>query len=341
MTSFLVTRTDGIGDLLLSLPVAQAIKEIDPEHRVYYLVSRRACEIALASPFIDDFIVFDEDSAGLGNLLKTRALIRTHQPDIALILRPTFRVALLVALSRIGVRVGTAYRYYSFLFSKRVRQHRKFSDRHETEYNLELLSAVLPVEVKPTLPVIEIDKRHRQAAESRLTQLGLTINEYAIVHPGCKGSALNLSPSRYAEIIDLIEEEIGLPVLVTGTIAERALISEISNTRTKKTLAVLDIECLMELAAIIAGGRVFVSGSTGPMHIAASVGTPTVSFFPPTRSGSPKRWRPLGEHSEIVLPHVPQCPRCIREACPHFNCMDSIANQEIKQRVVRALNRKY
>ena len=57
MITFFVTRTDGIGDLLLSLPVAQAIKEINHEHRVYYLVSRRACEIALASPFVDDVIV--------------------------------------------------------------------------------------------------------------------------------------------------------------------------------------------------------------------------------------------------------------------------------------------
>jgi heptosyltransferase-2 len=95
---------------------------------------------------------------------------------------------------------------------------------------------------------------------------------------------------------------------------------------------------LRQLMAVIAASHAVVSMSTGPMHIAAALGVPTVSIFDPRRNQSPIRWQPLGT-GVVLRPEVPTCEKCIYEACPYWDCLDRITVETVAERITRVLAR--
>src|SRR2546426_3676112 len=82
--------------------------------------------------------------------------------------------------------------------------------------------------------------------------------------------------------------------------------------------------------------RSVVSLSTGPMHVAAALGVPTVSLCDPRRQQSPTRWEPLGT-GVVLKPDVPTCEKCIYEACPYWDCLDRITVETVEERITQSL----
>jgi heptosyltransferase-2 len=326
---YLVARTDRIGDLILALPVAEAIKESNPAAEVHYLVSPLTSEIARSCPFVDGVIEYDEDRRDLGALSDLVRDLRSLKPGVAIVLRPTLRVAAACLLAGISRRVGTAYRYYSLFFSTRVREHRRFADKHECEFNLNILRAILDIGDKDYRPRIVPDDQAARYSEKALAGLSLAQQGFAIVHPGSRGSARNLPLEAYARLADLIESRFKIRVLVTAGRDEAAIVDEMDALRERKSLRLTEIPRLLDLAAVIGRSRLFISGSTGPMHLAAAVGVPTLSFFSPVRSCSPRRWGPVGDRNVLLMPPVPECPTCKGASCEYFDCMDRIEPDRI------------
>jgi heptosyltransferase-3 len=162
MGTYVVARTDRIGDLMLSLPVAEAIKTIQPEARVIYVVSPQTSELAAACPFVDSVIQYDESGRDPGEFFRLLSRLRQLRADTALILRPVFMVGLACLFAGIPRRVGTAYRFCSPLFNRRVKEHRKFADKHELDYNLNILRAVDEVQDRRYVPRIEVTETCRE-----------------------------------------------------------------------------------------------------------------------------------------------------------------------------------
>jgi heptosyltransferase-3 len=327
---YVVVRTDRIGDLVLSLPVAEAIKDGDPGSEVYYVTAPHTSEIARACPFVDGVIEYDETSGDVSEIVGLARAVRAVRPTTALVLRPTLKAAVAIALAGVRQRVGTAYRYYSFLFTKTVRDHRKFADRHEAEYNLRCLRAVMDVKGRSYTPVVRVDESARKFAAEALNRFDLEHKGFVIVHPGSGGSARNLTLKSYARIADLVESTFALRVLVTAGKDEAALVDEVDRYRSAEPLRLTGFARLLDLAAVIGEARLFISGSTGPMHLAAAVGTPTLSFFSPVRSCSPRRWGPVGPAGTVIMPPVPECPTCRGEACEYFDCMSLVDEGRIR-----------
>jgi ADP-heptose:LPS heptosyltransferase len=334
-----VIRTDRIGDLILSLPVAEAIKKSKRGSRVCYVVSPETLDIARACPFIDSALAYDETAGGIGEMTKLVRSLREHHIDVALYLRPTLRAALAGLTGAVRLRVGTAYRYYSLLFNRRVKEHRKFADKHEVDYNLAIAGAAVEIGEGPYRPRIEVDEDSAAFAEQTLEQRGLEAGNFVIIHPGSGGSARNLPLDRYAGVADMLEGEFRIRVLVTAGTDEAPIVERMNASRNRASAAVIGFGNLLEFAAVIKRSRLFISGSTGPMHIAAAVGTPTLSFFAPVRSCSPRRWGPIGTESIILMAPVPECPTCTGPACEHYDCMASISMDEIRRSLGGLLNR--
>ena len=95
---------------------------------------------------------------------------------------------------------------------------------------------------------------------------------------------------------------------------------------------------IRQLMAVIAESQAVVSLATGPMHVAAALGVPTVSIFDPRRNNSPIRWQPLGA-GVILKPDVPTCEKCIYEACPYWDCLDRITVETVEERITQSLAR--
>lgn len=338
----LVIRTDRIGDVLLSTPVLSALREVYPAAFLAILVRPYTLDVVEGHPALDLALIDDADRQhrGIRGLLRLAGQIRAHRFEVVIVLHPTLRLALLCLLAGIPIRVGTGYRAYSMLFNRRVYEHRRDARRHEVEYNMGLLSA-LGVTAPPSNPHITVTDTARRSIAARCDGWGIRPHEALVVlHPGSGGSARSWPPSYFAALGDRLGDTPGIRVILTGGPDEGELVRSVARQMHTEPITLVDETTIKELAALLEISRLCVTNSTGPLHMAAAVGTPTVALYCPIIPCSPSRWGPYGEGHRVLQPDVPACPRCIGTACEYFDCMtlvsvDSVsrAAQEILQLV--------
>jgi len=326
----LLVRPDGIGDEILSLPVATALRRMMPGARLSFLSSAYAAPVLAHHPDLDEVLTVTGQER-LGELVR----LFKRNVDAAIFLKPFRRLMTAAWLARVPLRVGTGYRWYSFLLNRRVYEHRSDFSRHESAYNLGLLRGLglFPGEVTP--PRLVVTDKEREWGRSLL---GESSRLRVVVHPGGFSSRL-WKPVHYRNLV-LHLAQAGREVLLTGNAAERdkfrmeAGISQWPNG-VRDLMGTLTIRQLM---VVITESHAVVSLATGPMHLAAALGIPTVSIFDPRRNNSPTRWQPLGT-GVVLKPEVPTCEKCIYEACPYWDCLDRITVETVEQQVTQALAR--
>jgi heptosyltransferase-2 len=304
------------------------------------LVSAYAQEVVQGHPAVDAVEIFDPRD-GMGPLI---ARLKSLNADVFIALYPRPKLAFAAWLAKIPVRIGTVFRWYSFTFRPQVRMHRHYADRHEVEYNLHLLR---PLGVNEFATQIDwpVTAEQKEKAAGLLQSRGIEPGtHYVVVHPGHKGSALNWSIYRYSEIVARLCQERNLRVVVTGGLEETGLIAQLTGLLNFYALENKPVyligECtLKQLAAVYQGADCFLSGSTGTMHIAAAVGTPTVSLFCPIPETSPVRWGPWGNEATVLMPRNVRCRDCQTGYCKKHDPMDGISEDDVFLAVMKFVRR--
>lgn len=338
--NILVSRTDKIGDLLLSIPVFQALREFFPQTRLTALVSPYAQEIVEGHPSVDGIETVDP-SEGIFSLADR---LRRLKPDVFLALYPRPKIVLAAWLAKIPVRIGSASRWYSLCLNRRVEIHRSLCEKHEAEYNLDMLRP-LGVEKFPAKIQFPLRTEDRNFARDILEEKGIRPGmPYVVVHPGHKGSALNWRPSLYGHAVSQLCQRPGLRVVVTAGPDETALVSRVTAVlpplpADQKPVLLIGECTLKQLAALYEKASCFLSGSTGTMHLAAAVGTPTVALFCPIPATTPVRWGPWGNRSTVIMPRNLRCPDCASGFCRKHDPMDAISVEEVLEAVENYLPR--
>ncbi len=260
--------------------------------------------------------------------------------DSCIVVYPTLVTALIVYLSRINIRVGSGYRWYSFLFNRRVYEHRKYAQKHELEFNVSLLKifgineSVTPNNVKFD---IKINPTTLESVKKKLSDSGVDLTKKLIIaHPGSGGSAVDLPLEKFAEIVGSLNNLEAANVIVTGSKNEKEICNLVSGDSNVANLA--GKLNLSELAALISCCSVFISNSTGPIHIAAALGIFTIGFYPKILACSPKRWGPYTPNKVVFLPEI-DCEYCTREQCERLDCMNSINYEGVIEEVQRELTK--
>jgi len=321
----LLVRTDHLGDMLLTLPMVDAVKAAWPRCRVSVLASSANAEAARHHAGVDhvELDPLEAKGSGLRGVGALARQLRALRCDAAVVVHPTPRLALAVWLAGVPVRVGTAYRAYAFLFNRRVREHRRRPPwKHESQYNVNLLEplGVGPVEARAFQWLVAPEDA--RAVEAVLTEAALAGAPFAVLHPGSAGSNLNWSPEQYAALGRRLAAD-GMRLVVTGGPTETALTATVAAAIGAAAVDLGGRLTLPELAALLRRSRLYVGSSTGPTHLAAAVGTPIVALYSPLRSAAPVRWRPLGARVEVLTPAVDLvCPKCLGAACPYYHCME-------------------
>ncbi|MBI1936494.1 MAG: glycosyltransferase family 9 protein [Ignavibacteriales bacterium] len=330
--NILIVRTDRIGDVVLSLPLASIIKKHFPSAKVTFLLRNYTAPLAANNPDIDDVIILKENGGKSG--IKENVNMLKNKFDICVTAFPTFRIALILFLSKIKTRVGSGYRWYSFLFNKKVYEHRKFAEHHELEFNVRLLKQIGidenvnrgNVEFKLT-PLPERIK----VIEKDFKSLGIDEKKkIIIVHPGSGGSSVDLPSDMLKELIEKISSDPGLEILITGSNAEAELCQQlVVNGRTKNLAGKYE---LPELIALIDKADLMIANSTGPVHIAAALGKYVVGFYPHIVSCSEERWGPYTNKKNIFKPAV-QSRQKNKEDYRRENLMRTINVDEVWESV--------
>jgi heptosyltransferase-3 len=339
---FLVVRTDRIGDLVLSTPVPEAIKSHYPESLITMLVSPYAADVIKGNPNIDEVIVDDAGDQnkrikGFYVLLKE---IRRRKFDVAILLKPTLRLSVLLFLAGVKHRIGTGFRFYQILFNQKVYMHRKVNLKHEVEYNLEMLNP-LGIISQRIMPKIYVAPQEKELVRNIFNEFKITPEDTVVViHPGSGNSSLNLPAKRFAEVADGLVEKMNAKIIFTGSDKEKNLLDSIKNKMQYESINLAGRTSIPQLTAVLQKCDVLISNSTGPMHLAAASGTPTVAIFCPIFSAGPIRWGPYGEGHQVILPPVPVCFECKPKSCPHYDCMKKIKADQIISRVELVLKEK-
>ncbi|MFA5833523.1 MAG: glycosyltransferase family 9 protein [Bacteroidota bacterium] len=319
----LVVRTDRIGDVVLSLPMLPLLKKKYPNAAISVMVRPYTKELVENHSCVNEVILWDETKS----ISEYVALLKVKRFDIALLPYPRFNLALITFLSGIPLRAGTGYRWYSFLFNKRNYEHRKDAKRHEVDYNLNLLG-MLGIE-SSTTPQFEfpISDAIQKKVSGIIAADG--IKDFIVLHAGSGGSARDWSIEKFAQLGDAIQQKFGLRVVLTGGKNEMDLVQSLVSKMNSEPINYVGKFSLQELGALFSTASVFVSNSTGPLHIASIVGTPVVAFYPPIIQCSPQRWGPYTEKKRVFTANNEQCHLCKGGQCRSNVCMDQISVDQV------------
>ncbi len=322
--NLLIVRTDRIGDVILSLPLAGIVKKHFPECKVTFLVRNYTKELVVNHPYIDNVLTLAEAN-GKVNISDNVKEIKKYNFDSSIVVYPTFATSLIIFLSGIKKRIGTGYRWYSLLFNEKIYEHRKYAERHELEFNVNLLKKfninekVNPLNVKFDLTINpDSDEGIRKILDENNVDVSKPI---IIFHPGSLGSSIDLPIENLKEIIQLVNNKTGFQIILTGSKSEKQLCNSLIISDKIKNFA--GKFSLSELVCLINYCDVFVSNSTGPIHISAALNKYTIGFYPKMLACSAKRWGPYTEKSIVFTPEK-ECSDCDREQCAGNDCMSSI-----------------
>ena len=337
----LITRTDRIGDVVLSLPVIKTLSKVFPNEPIHMLVSSYAYPIVENYPGLSSVIKYEADDGSPNHAPRMRQLVQ-HLKDMNLrtALMLVYDQEVLSVIKRAGVkdRMGPLTKIGGmFSYTKWQPQHRSKVERHELEYNLSLLKMLgVKEENFDSSLDLPIPRSSVLAAFDKLRSIGFDSPEhgYFIIHPCCGGSAKNWRYAYYAELANRLCAELKIPLILTGTEKEADVLSSIKqHVRSGKAYNTAGLLSLKELMAVISETKLFVGPSTGPMHIASATGVPVASIFSPVKVQSARRWGPYSYNKSIVIaPSNIDCPgklKCIGARCEHYDCMDTISVDEV------------
>jgi ADP-heptose:LPS heptosyltransferase len=342
LRKILLIRTDRIGDVMLSLPMLPLIKEQFPLASITVMVQSYTRELVDGHSCVDDVLIYDAPTS-VSSFLAWARMLRRRGFDAVILPYPRFRLSLLAYAAGIPLRIATGYRWYSFLFTHKIFEHRKDARHHELEYNLHLLS-VMGIDSSAKKITFELP----QSADAEKTVSAfLSANRiapgesFAVLHPGSGGSARDWSAGKFSALGNRLQSDMGLKIVVTGGAQEARLVHQVCGSIQPTPASSAGEFSLTELAALVKRARLFVSNSTGPLHIAAAVGTPVAAFYPPIRQCSPTRWGPWTDKKIIFEGNNRTCPLCKGGPCRSDVCMNQITVDTVEEGIKLLLQEGY
>ncbi len=275
----LIVRLSAIGDVLHSLPVLCALREALPGAHLAWAVEGRAAELLAGHPALDELVELPRRWLKRpGTVLDLRRRIGGRF-DVTIDVQGLLKSAVAARLSGAPLRIGLARpagRELSPWLNNRLVAP---TATHVVERNLELLA---PLGIRPASARFELPERAEDGATARQILAGLFGGRtVAILNPGAGWPSKLWPADRFAAVARHLDSRHGLATLVVWAgSAERALADEIAASSAGGAQAA-PATTLCELAALARRARLFVSSDTGPLHLAAAVGTPSIGLFGP------------------------------------------------------------
>ena len=204
--NLLIVRTDRIGDVVLTLPLAEILKKYFPACKITFLIREYTRSIVEGNPFIDEVLILQENE-GRPLIRENIKKISVQNFDSCIIVYPTFSLALIIYLTQIKNIVGTGYRWYSFFFNHKVFQHRKYAEMHELEFNIKLLEVFgIKEKIDKNDVNFNLIVKENQKVNEFVKRAIKEDKKLVIIHPGSGGSAVDLPVEKFKELVLMLNE---------------------------------------------------------------------------------------------------------------------------------------
>ncbi|MFV0563242.1 glycosyltransferase family 9 protein [Malaciobacter mytili] len=289
--NLLITRHDKIGDFVVTLPLFKAIKEQYPNTKLTALVSKVNFEFAKSIDFIDDVILFDKN-----NLKATLEQIKSKKFDASISAYIDTTLGKLLFLSRIKTRVAPATKLAQIFFNKKVKQRRSKVEKTEYAYNLDLgLKLFSNLKLDFQKPLLNISKNNIIETFKKEHNIS-NLKKIVAFHVGFGGSSNgNLTLIDYIKLAKKASEFKNIQVVFTFGPDDIKLKDEIKHKVDFDAIFYESKTSIIDFCKLLSGFELFISTSTGPMHLAGLVNIKTISFFGDSAFASSRRWATVSE----------------------------------------------
>jgi heptosyltransferase-1 len=325
--NILLIKPSSLGDIVHALPTAAALRRRFRSASLTWLVKREWADVLAGNPSIDRVLSVD---LSLSGWLQAVHAVRAGKFDLVVDLQGLFRSAILGWLSRAPVRVGFANgrEGSSWFYTDRVSIPEP--TMHAVERYL-LIARALGV-ASQQIDRSEFPLAVDSAVDKRLCQWLISTG----ISPGTALVALNAgarwftkqwSPESFAQVADRLQKE-GIRVVVIGDTAENHPGRAVVGYMKTSPIDLVGKTSLKELIALLKRVRLLITNDSGPMHLAAALGTPVVALFGPT---DPSRTGPYGPGHLILRSGIP-CSPCLSRRCANprmLECLTSISPEEV------------
>jgi ADP-heptose:LPS heptosyltransferase len=296
-----ISRTDSIGDVALTLPLVSILKEKYPEAEIIFLGNTYTKPIVNCLTNVDEVWSWTE----LQNMEDQQRLewLKGQNVDVFIHVFPRRELAMLARKANIPHRIGSSHRLFHMLTcNHRVNFTRKNSELHEAQLNTKLLK---PFGISRIYTLRElkncVDFTTIEPLNAEFKTLINPNKKQIILHPKSKGSALEWEVNNFMTLAKSLPSD-QFQIFFTGTEDESLFFrDQIPNQDN-----IIDLSgkmTLNQLISFIYQCNILIAASTGPLHIAGLSGICTIGLFTNRRPLHPGRWQPLGENVHIITEH--------------------------------------
>ena len=329
MKRILISRTDSIGDVILTLPLCAALKRKFPDVHVCFLASNYTLPVLKSCSAIEEIIDWNE----LCNAPRTMQIqrLREYEFDTIVHVFPKKEIALLAKGAKIPTRIGTSHRGFHILTcNQRINFTRKNSAFHEAQLNFHLLRNIGFDQLPSWEELNENLNYFKTTVDLKFSALE-TAKPKVILHAKSQGSAVEWPIEKYLELTKKLVD-VGCRVFFTGTEKEGL---EIRN-HIEWSEDIIDTTgqlSLEELISFIDQSDALVACSTGPLHIAGILNNFCIGLFTPKMPMHPGRWKPLGRNSKTITAKE-KCTCKSKEKC---SCLADIEVDQVLNEIKKKL----
>jgi len=335
----LVIKPSSIGDVVHTLPVVSALRRGFPDSFIAWMVEEEAADIVRGNPYLDEILLsgrkrwLRELKQNLPSLSTCREVwgflrtLRARQFDLVIDLQGLLKSAVPGLLSGASFRLGySKAREMSHI----LLTHRVLVDdgkMHSVDRYLAILPYLgIPVPAQEREFWISISERDEAAASRLLDGHGGSPGQIWIaLNAPARWQSKRWPKERFAELGNRLVRHLRAHIVLTGSKGDRVEAEEIASLMGCNVTVAAGETSLKQLCGILKRVDLMVTCDSGPMHIAAAMGTPTVALFGPT---DPKRTGPYGTGHKVLQGRM-NCIPCFKRKCPENLCMKEITVEEV------------
>ena len=334
--NILIVKLSAIGDVIHTLPSLAALRKAYPNAHISWVIEEAASPIVKGNPYLDTLIISRRKTwsenlkkrTHVGETLKEIRIfirqLRQRPYDLVIDFNGLMKSAIIVLISGAQRKIGynSLQELSGFFYNEKIYEN---MNKHAVDRYLDFVRHLgIPYENPEFyLPVSQAD---RETADTLLYNSGISKDKkfIAISPMSFAGETRLWYEDRFAALADRIINELKTEVVFTGS-RSGGMIDRIQSMMTNKSLNLEDKTSLLELAHLYERADLLITPDSGPMHIAAAVGTPVIALF-----GASAYWRtgPYGQNHTIIRTDLP-CSPCFLKKCPTRQCMQDISPEQV------------
>ena len=333
-----------LGDLLFAHPFFSGLRKLFPESRIDLVANSKFTEVMRANPNLDHVYSYNKNW-NFGRSYKFAKRLKKNNYQLGINIHGNWRTALLLKAISAAKNIGYGGKGRGIFLDEEVE---KDISSHMIEFYLDFLDEMQQSELLDdyfqekneigtndisSIPALRIDEFYSRNADKKLKQLGLK-DDYVVLNTGGSWETKRWPEEYFADIADLLAER-GKRILFVGGPSDTERVNYIRNEieNIEMVYNLSGKTSLLELAAVLKRAKLMISGDTGPVHVAAAVGTNTLTIFGPSDE---EKYAPRGKGKNILIKNIDlDCRPCGEHECPlgHFKCMRKLSPEMVVQRL--------